>query len=272
MIRYRSFDPKIAVLMAHYGDGTFLEEAVGSVLAQSFRDFQLLLIDDASPGDCWLEKLRPFWKDERLRVYRSDCNVGPYRLFNVFFERISSPYFCIHDADDISEPGRLEEQVRFLEQDKAELIGCRFNYINSNGDKIGFGRMPFNVNLHDKLGRKFTILHPTAMFKRTILEVLGGYDGTRCYAADQDFFMRATLRFRVRNLRKVLFNYRVHENSMTQSKLIGFASPERVGYAREVQERKKRLKRYLLRDSAFLAPKNNKLFSLKSYQLEDKEW
>src|SRR5262245_7199938 len=102
----------ISVILPHYRCEAYLADAVWSILEQSWRDLELIVVDDASASDSWLDAIRPFGADKRLRVYRTRKNVGRFRILNKILELTDSPLVAFQDADDVSDGSRLEKQAR----------------------------------------------------------------------------------------------------------------------------------------------------------------
>lgn len=249
----------IVILMTHHDCADYLCEAVASLLrGQSHRDFRLVLLDDATPSDRWQHRLRDFSADSRLEIYRSAENVGTYRLLNCALDMTDEPLIAIHDADDVSAPERLSLQAEALQRrPDVAMIGSSFDYVSSDGSFLRRKHMPRNVNLFDRLGRRFTILHSTILFRRAILADLRGYDGTRRTGADQDLFMRAALKFRIRNLPESLFSYRMRPGQLTATPGICLNSKDKQRYAEDIRRRRADLlrQRPALRD--LRAPRND---------------
>ena len=226
---------------------------------------RLVVIDDATPGDAWVASLVQFRRDARLSVYRSDRNVGPYRLNNRILAEVETPFVAFQDADDLSEPDRLSIQLGILEKSGADMVGSSFRYISEEGTLISLKRMPRNVNLWMRLGRPFTLLHPTTVIKRSALTMLGGFDGTTRIAADTDFLLRAAPLLRIVNAPKFLYNYRLRGGSLTGDALTGHGSALRRAYVdamrRRVKERRRNRSLRLL-DESLLAPPNDVEFRL----------
>ncbi|GGX66668.1 hypothetical protein GCM10007385_39650 [Tateyamaria omphalii] len=252
-------DGRVTVLMTHYGSGEYLADALRSLLErQTCPDFHLILVDDASPGHDWHAAIAPWRSDPRLRLYRSDRNVGTYRLLNRCLAMVETEFVSIHDADDVSAPERLERQLAYLDRHQSVgVVGCSYYEINATGFLGRRVNMPRNVNLAERLGKKFTILHPTVMARRSVYEALGGYDGTRRCAADQDFFMRAIRYGPVRNLAEPMFFYRRHEAAMTSSPTIGLGSETRRTYAEDIARRRVLARQGTQQTAALRAPQND---------------
>lgn len=240
---------RVTVLMTHYRSEDTLPTAIASILGQSLADLTLLLADDHSPDDAWLDAVAPFRNDPRLRIFRSDRNVGTYRLKNALLGLVSSPYVAFQDADDVSLPGRLLAQLSTCERTGAGVVGSGFYVVDEAGIRIGRRRMPRWANFWMRLGKSFVALHPTTLVKRTLFDRLGGFDGTTRVGADSDFLWRAAWCCRIVNIQAALYEYRQHPRSLTAAPETGFGSPVRRGYA-EAAVARERARRFAVRSGA----------------------
>ncbi|MFM7856975.1 MAG: glycosyltransferase family 2 protein, partial [Flammeovirgaceae bacterium] len=101
----------LTIVMPVYNAAPFVHEAVESILSQTFQDFELWIIDDASTDDS-LAILMSF-KDLRIKLRKNPTHLGRLVTVNAVVPDIVSPYFTITDADDVSHPKRLEKQINF---------------------------------------------------------------------------------------------------------------------------------------------------------------
>lgn len=257
--------PLVTVILPHYRASRFLSAAVESVLRQDMRDFRLVVVDDHSPRADFSTAIRPFMEDERLSVFRTSRNVGHYRIKNRVIAETDTPYVAMQDADDVSDPRRFASQIRLLRERRADIVGCGFDYIDEAGRVIRSRRMPRNANLWMRMGRRFAIHHPTTMMRREVVERLNGFDGTARIAADADFFLRAAHLYRLRNVSRALYRYRVRPGSLMTSDETRPGSHLRDHYVAEMwrRERRRRQCRSGERLAAdLIAPSNDVAFEL----------
>jgi len=228
----------ISVIIPHYDTKSeWLVRSVGSILEQTFTDLEVLVIDDASPDEAWMEGLRSFRSDQRLRIWRCSKNVGHYRIKNKALRLAHGQFIAFQDADDWSWPERLECQMDYLKSRRADMVGCDFVYVTEHGMNIRPKKMVRNVNLWLSLRKRFVLLHPTTLARRELLEHLKGFDGTARVAADDDFLLRAHHLCRIRNVPQTLYSYRIHPRALTSDSTTGFASPMRGRYVQEMRQR-----------------------------------
>jgi glycosyltransferase involved in cell wall biosynthesis len=259
--------PFLTVILPHFKCEAYLRDAVCSILNQEMDDLGLILVDDSSPSDAWIDAVRPFLSDTRLTILRTSRNVGHYRIKNAVLDRIRSPYVAFQDADDVSHPTRLLTQLTMLERNRADIVGCGFDYVDAEGAPIRTKRMVRNSNRWLALGRSFVLLHPTTVARRPVFDFLGGFDGTARIAADADFILRAAHVYRIRNIQDPLYQYRVRPGSLMTHPDTAPDSIARREYVAAMWERE-RLRRQTRtraeRESLLRAPENDIEFEVRS--------
>jgi glycosyltransferase involved in cell wall biosynthesis len=206
--------PRVTVLMTYYGKREFVEEAVASVLASTFRDFDLLVVDDAST-DGGLELIRAF-ADPRIRILESSVNTGRAAAANRGFDAALGEYVAILDADDAMHPERLARQVAFLdEHPEVGVLGTYAEIMGRSGAIISaFGATDRECRGRLLLGDP--LWYGSAMFRRAVLDE-GGLrcDPTwRLPGMDHLLLVRTALLTKVANLTECLTYYRVGEQNM----------------------------------------------------------
>ena len=120
-------DPAISVIMPARNCAAYVAEAVQSILAQTFSDFELLVTDDASTDETY-DVLRGFG-DARISLWRHETPAGSAETRNELFARARGEYIALMDADDISLPERLEKQLHYLDTTGYGAAGCAISYL-----------------------------------------------------------------------------------------------------------------------------------------------
>lgn len=211
--------PLVSVVLPVYNAERYLRPAIESVLAQTYRHFELVLVDDGSTDASVAIGEEYVRADSRVRLLRNRCNLGIVQTRNRAFDEAdpASAYFAVFDSDDICLPDRLQMQVDFLEAhpDHA-VVGGHTLVIGEDGDTLGTRRYPAT---HAEIVRVITryspIAQPTAMIRRTALEAVGAYreQFPRCH--DYDLWLRMASRFKIANVDAFTLKYRI---SRTQGK------------------------------------------------------
>jgi glycosyltransferase involved in cell wall biosynthesis len=212
--------PKISVLMAVHNGEKYLGEAIDSILSQSFGDFELIIIDDASE-DATPDIIRGYG-DARivpLRIVRG----GLVTALNHGFAHARGEYIARMDADDRAMANRFSVQAAFLDDHQDIDIVCSDIFTIDaegmrSGEQVQHGFD--NDMLRDGLlGRRpmKPIIHPSVMMRRRMLEDLGGYRHF-LYAEDHDLWMRAVDRFAFARIEQFLLEYRIYGGGVSRTK------------------------------------------------------
>src|SRR5882672_2791678 len=125
----------LTIIMPVYNASAFIREAVESILHQTFQDFELWIVDDASSDNSLaIARSLQDLAGSRIKIFTNSVNQGRVRIVNNLVKEISSPYFTVTDADDISHPQRLEKQIRFLES-HPDYVMCGTSHwaVDENG-------------------------------------------------------------------------------------------------------------------------------------------
>jgi glycosyltransferase involved in cell wall biosynthesis len=208
--------PAVSVLMPIYNAQLTLGEAVDSILAQTFSDFELIVVDDGST-DRSLEMLHQYARlDTRIRII-SRPNTGIAGALNEAINVARGEFIARMDADDISLPTRFEKQVGYLRaHPEIVLLGSRVMLVEPFGTPMYETRHDLD---HDQIDRDllrgvgWAVVHPVAMMRAQALRATGGYRADRVPIEDLDLFLRLTEIGRAANLPDVLLHYRQHMES-----------------------------------------------------------
>jgi cellulose synthase/poly-beta-1,6-N-acetylglucosamine synthase-like glycosyltransferase len=201
----------VSVVMSVYNGEKYLAEAVESILGQTLRDFEFVVVDDGST-DRTAEMLANYSRGEcRLRVLRQE-NRGRAEALNRGTEAASGHLIARMDADDVALPERLEKQAEFMkERPDVGLLGSGVEFIGPQGEGIGGFQPPLEdgeIRVAMRLHNVF--YHPTVMMRKEIVMAVGGYRKALRDADDYDLFLRIAEHSRMANLERPIVKYRVH--------------------------------------------------------------
>ena len=199
--------------MTAYNGEAYIREAIEGVLSQSFRDFELLVVDDGS-SDGTVEIVRDF-KDDRLRLVQNERNLGISNSRNRGNELARGRYLAAHDQDDISYPNRLKEEVEVLEADPKVVLVCgRVDSIPSRQEPWPSQVPPSAEVLAWSLFTGSKITHSTICMRRSALRDHGiRYEQRYHYAEDFELFHKLSEVGTLVMLPSVLGAYRHHEQN-----------------------------------------------------------
>ncbi|CAN5189729.1 hypothetical protein BH10PSE11_BH10PSE11_07990 [soil metagenome] len=208
--------PLVSVIMPFRNARQYLREAIDSVLRQTFKDFELLLIDDFSQDDSRSICESYATADSRVRLLRNE-NAGIIGALNFGIAHARGELIARMDADDICEPERFALQVQELQRSPAiAILGSAASLINQRGDVIGelsYATAPSEI-YHELLQRS-CIIHPSAMMRTGVVRRAGGYRSAFIRCEDYDLWLRIAEPANIANLKEPLLRYRVHEEQVT---------------------------------------------------------
>jgi hypothetical protein len=208
--------PVISVLMPVYNAVRFVADAIESVLAQTLKEFEFIIIDDGST-DGSTDLLRRFsGQDTRIRLV-SRPNTGFVAALNEGLLLAHGRYVARMDADDISLPDRFAKQVAFLESHPdVAVVGGAIRFLTEDGlSTSGFNPPPSPASVRKALLHDSALAHPTVMMRREALAAVGNYRRAFLAAEDYDLWLRLSERYDLANLEDVVLHYRQHADQVS---------------------------------------------------------
>lgn len=213
----------MSVIMSTYKeDERLLRESIESILNQTYKDFEYIIILDYPDNDVHKSVIEEYaLKDDRIHFYINEKNMGLTDSLNRGLSLCHGEYIARMDADDISLPDRLERQMKYLEKNHYDLIGGITEMINENGSLLySIKSVPTDPKKINKALRySQCIAHPTWLGKKEVFEKNAGYRHMPL-CEDYDFTLRAVLNgFVISNLNEPVLKYRMTSNSISRSNL-----------------------------------------------------
>ena len=213
--------PRVSVLVPVYNGQTYLAEALDSALAQSYRSFEVIVVDDGSTdASAAIARMFSFRSDNRIKVV-SQANAGLPAARNAAMAAAQGEFFALLDADDVWLPNHLAHAVAALDADPAlGLVHANIERIDGVGRSLGtpmrFWRMQEDPFAAIAL-RHEHVSCPTAVFRRACIDQVGPFDtaftGLGC--EDRELWLRIAQHWKLRYLDVVSARYRVHGNNMS---------------------------------------------------------
>ncbi len=207
--------PRASVVMCAYGDVRFLDEAVDSVLAQEFRDLELVLVDDGTGATALFAALAR--RDPRIRLVTNPVNVGTAESANRGIAAARGDIIVRLDADDVAEPARVRRLVEALDAEPdLGLVGSWVRLVEEDGREIRVQPMP-----ESDLAIRWTILfhnpfyHSAVAFRRRCFEAAGGYRVEELVSQDHYLWFDMLPHCRAANLAAPLIRYRHNSQGLT---------------------------------------------------------
>ncbi len=206
---------KVAVLLCAHNGQRYIKEAIDSILAQTYTDFEFIIVENASTDKTW--GIIQSYDDTRIRAFQTPIKQLSFNL-NFGMARTEAEYIARMDADDIARPQRLARQVEFLDSHPdVHILGSAFEFF---GEKNKIVQMPqTDKQIRRKLPFRFCFCHPAVMFRRKTILDAGGYQGNK-FCQDVDLWLRLSRDKNIKfaNLPNVLLDYRVHSDQAKGSR------------------------------------------------------
>lgn len=213
--------PALSVAMSVYNGERFLTEAIESVLAQTFTDFEFLILDDGSRDSTPAILARFAAQDSRIRPIVRE-NRGLIASLNQLLAEARAPIVARMDADDACLPERFERQVAFLAtHPEYGVVGSWCEDIDALGQPWRVGRtQPRHPDTHEGFLRAIErdeplLCHPAVMYRRDLVLAVGGYHSAFRHCEDLDLWLRLISRTRICSLPEELIRYRHYEEQVS---------------------------------------------------------
>jgi len=201
--------PKVSVLIPMYNSRAFLAEAYESVLAQTFADFEIVILDDASTDDSIA--IIEAYVHPRTRIIKLP-KAGYVPNLNIGLDLCDSEYVARFDSDDAMTPDRLALQVKYLDEHTAVVAcGCQADRIDAAGATVG--KLVYDCEpavVRYRLLLDSPVPHPGTMYRRQVVIDAGKYREEFMPCEDYDLWTRLSSRGRIINLPQTLLRYRTH--------------------------------------------------------------
>lgn len=200
--------------MPVYNAERYVAEAIDSILSQSYRDWELIIINDGSTDNS--ESIITQYEDSRIYYIKNPVNLKLIKTLNKGIDYCHGEYIARMDADDIALPDRLKQQVEFLDSHADHLMcGTNAIVIDKAGNKTGKIRnLPDNDFLQINMLFSPPFIHPSIMIRREVLRE-NRYDENYKHVEDYELWCRIANRGKIANLNKDLLLYRWHDNNVS---------------------------------------------------------
>jgi len=210
--------PKVSVMMAAYNVEKYIDEAVGSVLAQTYQQWELVVVDDGSTDGTGIRLEEVARKDSRIRVFHNEVNLGLGATRRIALELAQGSYAAVLDADDVALPEWLSSRVQTFDQHPEVVLvsGSRI-LIGADGARMGVTHEGASSELLQwRLLFGNPVNQPSCMFRLENARNVGGYMPYP-YLEDWDLFVRLCSVGRLVQLDEALMMYRIHAANTTWS-------------------------------------------------------
>lgn len=215
--------PKVSVLLSNYNGDKHLDESISSVLSQTYKDFEFIIVDDASTDSS--RKVIENYHDKRIKKYYAEKNRNIAYSLNLALSMASGEYIARIDSDDVWELNKLEIQVQYMENHsecgacftKVNIIDEYSNIANDMYDEY-FQLFNSAENKSQREWLRFffyqgnCLCHPSVVIRRNVLEHVGGYYHLAYVPAeDYELWTRIVMKYPIHILEEKLVRYRWEE-------------------------------------------------------------
>ncbi|MDH4231470.1 MAG: glycosyltransferase [Nitrospirota bacterium] len=210
--------PKVSVIIPTFNRLAFLQAAVESVLKQTFQDFEIIVVDDASNED--VQGIVQGFNDKRIKCIRHEVNKGEAGSRNTGILHATGEFIAFLDDDDTWVPDKLRLQMNVLENSPLKVGGIYSGFIAADcaGKKLQTKIPTKKGDIYRDLLVKNTIGTPsTVLIRRTCVETAGLFDEDICYGTDHDFYLRISRHFDFEFIAAPLVRYHIHDSRISNN-------------------------------------------------------
>ena len=208
--------PTVTIVLPCYNGAGFLAQSIDSVIAQTFTDWELIIVNDCSKDNSLEIMQRYAEKDNRIRIINNEHNLKLPGALNRGFQEAKGKYLTWTSHDNRMGPTMLEEFVSYLDNnpDKGLVTACYAAFSLKNGETLYEVHHP-DPQLHLPL---FNCVCYAFMYRREVLETVGDYDTTLFLVEDYDYWVRIWLKYPIGKIYKVLYYTGVGDDTLTLSR------------------------------------------------------
>lgn len=205
-------EKKVSVIMPVYNGEQFLKLAIESILKQTYKNFELIIVNDNSTDNSQVI-VEEFKKvDDRIKLINNEKNLKLPSSLNVGFKASTGDYLTWTSDDNMLFPNMLDKLVVEL-NNGASFVYANMDYIDRNGNK-----MPIQTDRGNDIWRE-NVVGACFMYTREVYEKVGEYDKNAFLVEDYDYWLRVALNYRLSHINEVLYSYRIHDNSLSGTRL-----------------------------------------------------
>jgi len=204
----------VSVIMSTYNDEKTIFDSIQSILDQSYKNIELLVLNDASTDNT--RKILNIFKDKRIKIFTNKKNIGLTKSLNFLIKKSSGLFIARQDADDVSLPSRFEKQLDFLNKHNIKVCTTRALIKNSSKKIPGFS---FYIPKKIIIRHKNPFIHGTLLIEKDLINRMGNYDEKFYYAQDYELFSKLIKnKYNVKTLKEPLYVLNTTNNISTYKK------------------------------------------------------
>lgn len=216
LVKENSSCPLVSVVMCAYNVRAYIEEAVNSILQQTYTNIELIISDDGSTDGTreWLKELE---SHPKVRLYFQDRNLGYVANKNFVISKATGTYITQNDSDDLSDLRRLEKQIAVCKKDpNVKIVATGYHKIDLNGNSYSVNQPPTDMLFTKYSGNEYPFWFPPLLVHREVFDRIGLF--TQYFAGMGDdlyWTVKANEQYDIYFLKDDLYAYRYNPNSIT---------------------------------------------------------
>jgi glycosyltransferase involved in cell wall biosynthesis len=221
--------PQVSVIMPAFNAGRSIRKAIESILNQTLKNFEFIIVNDASTDKTSAIIQSYIKKDKRIRLVNNAHNLKIANSLNKGVALAKTDLIARMDADDISHPKRLETQYLFLKtHPKVAIVGANIAITDKAGKEIWKRTYPTQSEELKKIMLRYSpFAHPTVMFRKKVFDEFGGYNPQTVPCEDIDFWFKIAVKYNFANIPQTLLQYTLSKGSdnrrnLRKTELLGF--------------------------------------------------
>jgi glycosyltransferase involved in cell wall biosynthesis len=228
-----SSSPLISVLIPTYNVSPFVEEAVRSIMQQTYYNLEIIVVDDCSTDDTYSLLSNMASGDSRIKLYRNETNQRIVETLNFALSQATGTFIARMDGDDVSAPNRLEKQFQFLmARPEIDLVGLSYCIVDEEGNTL---KNEWHLTCFEYIKEATRFVSPVPHFwlaRKKIYDVVGPYRIPG--AEDYDFILRAIEKgFKLSNVPEILYQHRIRTGNTATT--IGLRQKKSFAYVKKLQ-------------------------------------
>jgi len=204
----------VTFLITTYNSGQWINECLNSILNQTYKNLQVLIIDDGSE-DNTVDRIKQM-SDKRIELYFKE-HSGISKSLNFALDKIKGTYIARLGADDICTNIRIEKQLDFLKRNNSYgIVGSNFILVDAGGKEIFKVKLPQKDEwIRDQMHRRCCVWDGSILLRKEILTLANGYDENRNSSEDWEFYLRVLNKTKLYNIQEYLSYKRIHTSNIS---------------------------------------------------------
>lgn len=208
----------VSIITTTYNRANYLKEAIDSIRNQTYDNWELIIVDDNSIDNTRALVQACIKKDKRIKYLKNKTNLNVSRSRNRGLKQAEGDYVAILDSDDFwCDKNKLKKQVSFLELNKTySLIGGGVIIVDSNGKELKrYLNLEKDVDIRNKILLKNQFCHSSVLYRKNIIDNLGGYSKNINLGEDYDLWLRIGEESKFANINEYFVKYRIHNANVS---------------------------------------------------------